>query len=564
MQNDVLSYRLANAIIQQLVSAGIGHLIYSPGYRNSPLILAARNEKAVRTLSAIDERGAAFLALGLNKAGAAAAVLCTSGTAVANYFPAVLEASSSHCPLLVLTADRPRELVGTGANQVFDQTHFFSEHVRFFGEIPCPTEDGPFESHAGYLVEQAVAHSRSPKPGPVHVNIRFREPFLISGEIPEIPPPTSHRWKILPSSTGPSREQWEAVEAVLKSSERPIILLGPDSVDLEELNLLLEFSEKSGCPILAEKSCGAIKTSANARLFYEIDTVLESMAKGELTAPDLYIRIGAPLTGKSFAKLYSKSPAPILLFETWGEAREPSLFPSIVLQGGKHAWISSLTKTPAHFSLNPWIQEITALLKNNLSKLQSLIEKETALSEPHFHFYLGKKVNGGNLFLGNSMPIRDFQSFFQAGAGGNSLQTFSNRGLSGIDGLIASAVGVAMGNKEPTNVILGDLSTLHDLSSFSFLSEFRSELNLNLWVLNNGGGEIFRVVPTAKAPGEADWFTTPKSFDVSAVAKSFQLSFTRITDLNDWKEFSIPSAAGVRVIEVQIDSNANQRIRKLV
>lgn len=563
MQNDVLSYRLAVAVIRQLVSAGITHLIYSPGYRNSPLILAAQNEKQLHTHSAVDERGAAFFALGLNKSGIAAAILCTSGTAVGNYVPAVLEASTSHCPLIVLTADRPRELVGTGANQVLDQTHFFSSHVRFFGEIPCPAEEEPFESQAGFVIEQAVAHSRTPKPGPVHVNIRFREPFLVSGQLPTLPTESKPRWKILPSSTGPSREQWEAVEAILKSSERPVILLGPDSVDSDEMNLLLEFSEKSGCPVLAEKSCGVMKGVPSQRLFFEIDALLTAMTKEELSPPDLYIRIGSPLTGKSFGKLYSKFPAPILLVEEWGEAREPNLFPSIVLQGGKRAWLSSFTKTPAHFSVNPWIQDMSNVQKKYLSNVREKLEKENSLSEPHFHFYLADKIPEGSIFLGNSMPIRDFQSFFQA-TNGKSHLSFSNRGLSGIDGLIATSLGVAVGKGGPMNVILGDLSSLHDLSSFSLLNDFRSEVSLNLWVLNNGGGEIFRVVPTEKAPGNPDWFTTPKSFDLSAVAKSFQLSFTRITDLQDWKEFQVPSDKGVRVIEIQIDSGANHRIRKSV
>jgi 2-succinyl-5-enolpyruvyl-6-hydroxy-3-cyclohexene-1-carboxylate synthase len=571
--NEILSYRLARAIVDQLVSAGISQIIYSPGYRNSPMILAAQNAEGVTCLPAVDERAAAFLALGMNKAGKGAAVFCTSGTAVGNYLPAIMEANLGNSPLVVITADRPRELVGTGANQCTDQTNFFGREVRFSGEIPCADGNRDFESHARFLVEQAVSHSRAPKPGPVHLNVRFREPFLLHGELPQLPPLTKSGWKILASAMGPSREQWEALEQVWKTAERPLILLGPNSMDREDFDLLLQFAEKSGCPILAEKSCGVLIKSPPSRMSYEIDPILEAMAKEDgkaggaenppLAAPDFYVRIGAPLTGKSFARLFQKHPAPLLLLEENGEAREPNHFPAIVLQGGKRGWLSALTKTPLQFSSNRWVEEMQRVAKNSQKQRTQNLLEESELAEPHFHAELGKKVLQGNLFLGNSMPIRDFQNYFQS-ENGAPLRTFSNRGLSGIDGLIASGLGVALASEEPTQLILGDLSTLHDLSSFSLLQQQQARVDLTLWVLNNGGGEIFRVVPTAKAPGEEKWFTTPQSFDLAAIAKSFQLSYTRISDLADWREFSPPQGRGVKIIELMISSAANARLRQKV
>jgi 2-succinyl-5-enolpyruvyl-6-hydroxy-3-cyclohexene-1-carboxylate synthase len=561
--NEILSHQLASAVLEQMHASGIEAVVLSPGFRNSPLIVAAHQTKGIECFSAVDERGAAFLALGMAKAGKASALICTSGTALANYLPAVLEAQHSHIPLLVITADRPRELVGTGANQCTEQNNFFGSHARYFNEIPCPEESFDFESHAQFLLEQAIAHSRSPKAGPVHINIRFREPFLANKnsnlDLPS--KSTKMRWKILPSAMGPSREQWSAVESVLKSAQMPLILLGPGSLTSSEFDNLQDFSEKTGCPILAEKSAGILPSISHSRVFFEVDPILEAMEAGRISKPDLYIRIGSPLTGKVFSKLLKTHAAPQILFEESGEAREPNLFPSIVLQGGKIGWISALSKTPLQFSTNRWIEEMRVTEKKYRSDLESAVSAENDFTEWHFHHELGKKIHRGNLFLGNSMPIRDFQAAFSIDAG-ETLSVFSNRGLSGIDGLIASSLGVALGNGAPTQSIIGDLSTLHDLSSFALLNQAKEKVDFTLWVLNNGGGEIFRVVPTANAPGEEAWFTTPQSFDLSALAKGFGISYTRIQTKEDWKEFSAPTGKGVRIIELMISSAGNQRIRK--
>jgi 2-succinyl-5-enolpyruvyl-6-hydroxy-3-cyclohexene-1-carboxylate synthase len=560
--NESLSHLMATAVLDQMAASGIEAVILSPGFRNSPLILAAHQNKEMECFSAVDERGAAFLALGMAKAGKASALICTSGTALANYLPAVMEAEHSHIPLLVITADRPRELVGTGANQCTEQNNFFGSHVRYFNEILCPEESFSFTSHAQFLIEQAISHSRAPKAGPAHINIRFREPFLLNKNASVNLPAqsTQLRWKILPSAMGPSREQWEAVESVLKSAQMPIILVGPGSLTSSEFDHLQEFSEKTRCPILAEKTAGPLPGISRSRIFFEIDPILAAMESGKISKPDLYMRIGAPLTGKSYSKLFKTHPAPQILFEDSGEAREPNLFPSIVLQGGKSGWLAALLKTPLQFSTNHWVEEMQSAEKIYRSSLESAILAEQDFSEWHFHFELGKKIPKGNLFLGNSMPIRDFQAAFSRD-GGETLSVFTNRGLSGIDGLIATSLGVAIGNGNSTQSIIGDLSTLHDLSSLSLLAQAKERVDFTLWVLNNSGGEIFRVVPTASAPGEEAWFTTPQSFDLSALAKAFGISFTRICSHQEWKEFTAPTGKGVRIIELMISSAGNQRIR---
>ncbi len=224
--NEALSYSIALAVVDQLVESGITTIVASPGFRNSPLLLACYRREGMQVHSALDERGAAFLALGLIKAGSPTALLCTSGTAVANYFPAIMEAFHSHCPLVALTADRPWELVSTGANQCTDQVKIFSSHTRFFGEISCADSTITGENHARFVIAKAVAHSRDPVAGPVHVNIRFREPFLPNSEgvqqIEREREKTNSHWKFLPSSSGPGKEQWEAIQSTFHAAQREL------------------------------------------------------------------------------------------------------------------------------------------------------------------------------------------------------------------------------------------------------------------------------------------------------------------------------------------------------
>lgn len=562
--NDSLSYSVALAVMEQLVQSGVRSLVASPGYRNSPLLLAAHHQEGLEVFTAVDERGAAFLALGLSKSGSPAALACTSGTAVANYFPAVMEAFHSHVPLVVLTADRPPELVGTGSNQCTDQTKVFGGHVRFFAEIPCadPSFDGP--NHARFAVGKAVALCAEPAPGPVHVNIRFREPFLPDDETvaalhrnraqPALP------WKFLPSSSGPGREQWAAVEALFAAAERPLLLVGAGDFSRETLLSLVELSEKTGYPILAENASGLpLLGSATGFISSRVEETLHEMGAGKIAAPDLVVRFGAPLTGKGLGRLLKVHPVPQLIFDHWGESREPHLHPSILVQGGLSGWLAAILRSGLRSQKTAWRDEILATAAAKEKAIDHLL-RASSLTEWLFHRQLAEKMGDGSvIFLGNSMPIRDFNSVF---AGSRKAFTVkANRGLSGIDGLIATAAGVALGSKKETHVVLGDLSTLHDVSSLSLLSSLRDRLELTLWVMNNGGGEIFRIVPTARASGKPEWFTTPQAYDLAALAKAFQLPFARLTNRADWESLAPLRGPGVRIVELMADREENLKVR---
>lgn len=567
-QNAVFAYKYSLACMAQLAASGVKTLVASPGFRNSPLLLAAHRTHGLQVHTAVDERGAGFFALGVSRAQRLpVALLCTSGTAAGNYLPAIMEASHSRVPLLVLTGDRPQELVDTGANQCTDQSKLFGSHARAFFDTAPPSGAPHEENQAGYLIAKAVARALGPVTGPVHINLRFREPFLPSGEeCARLEASVSPRpWSFYASTSGPGDDQCFALNSMLRAAKRPLFVLGPGPHGQKLLGRLADLSARTGIPVAAEAASGIAfcEVSSKPRLIHRAEAAFSEIAAGNLPAPDLFIRFGAPLTGRAYPRLLAASGIPQLVFEEWGEAHEPGFHPSIMVEGNAEAWLGDDRVWTEASAEAAWTESLLAFDAKEEARVDSHLAASSAFTEWHFHRHLESRFGrAALLFLGNSMPIRDFNSVFPRAAG--RIRVLSNRGLSGIDGLIATAAGISAGAGRETHAILGDLSTLHDLPSLSLLSGLRSRLNLTLWVMNNGGGEIFRMVQTAKSGAPAEWFTTPQEFDLSAIAKSFRLSFLRVHDLGSLQAI-VPetfSDCGVRLIEVMVSPEENVRIRK--
>lgn len=567
-QNASHAYRFALSCMAQLASSGVKAIVASPGFRNSPLLLAAHRTNGLQVITAVDERGAGFLALGLSRAQRLpVALLCTSGTAVGNYLPAMMEAMHSRIPLVVLTGDRPQELVGTGANQCTDQAKLFGDHVRAFFDTAPPSGAEHEENQAAYLIAKAVSRSAAPAPGPVHVNLRFREPFLpdpavcarLEAEVRTKP------WSFYASASGPGDDQAYAINSMLRAARRPLIVLGPGPHGQRFLGRLAELSSRAGIPVAAEAASGLAfaEVSGRPRLLHRPEALFGEFICGNLPAPDLFIRFGAAPTGRAYPRLLKTSGISQLVFDEWGEAREPGFHPSIMVEGAMEAWLGDDRVWTEASAESAWTESLLAFDAKEEARLDAHLASVPAFTEWHFHRHLESRLGrGATLFLGNSMPIRDFNSVFPRAAG--RMRVLSNRGLSGIDGLIATAAGVALGSARETHAILGDLSTLHDLPSLSLVSSLREKLNLTIWVMNNGGGEIFRIVQTAKAGAPEAWFTTPQEFDLAALAKSFRISFLRVNDLGSLTAIGpeLFSETGVRIIEVLVSPEENVRVRK--
>lgn len=567
--NAAASYRLARSIINQLCRSGVKRIVLSPGFRNSALILAAHKNPAIEVITILDERGAAFFALGAAKAdGKPVALACTSGTATANYFPAIMEAFHSHVPLVVLTADRPEELIGTGSNQTTIQENIYARHVRAGFTISPAAPSYEYAAHAAHVIGKAVAASQSPAAGPVHVNVRFREPFLpdaaLISAIDSETESTRHFSAFLPSASGPSFEQSQAIEKLLSESRRALIAIGPGNHGKTRLSAIAKTARALGIPVIAEPSSGFAFLGENEPVVHRSESAWEAFLSGKIAAPELVLRFGPPLLSKSFAKMLREKQPVQVIFDEWEESRDPDLQPAIFIQGGAEGWLNAMERWKLENGIDRnWSLDLEKIDGDADRLLGELIDGESALTEWGFQRHLAVILgDGAQLFLGNSMPVRDFDSVFPRAR--KKISLFSNRGQSGIDGLIATATGAAFASGTETHLVLGDLSFLHDLSSLAPLSRLREKLNLTVWVMNNGGGEIFRIVPTAKSGAKEEWFTTPEQVDFAGIAKSFRIPFFRTNSLADLQSLDHEHCAGpgVRIMEILVEPKANLTVRE--
>lgn len=566
-----ISYQGAARLVQTLFKGGVRNFVYSPGFRNSPIVLALlrlkSREPSVKVISHIDERGAAFVALGLAKPNALpAAVICTSGTALANYLPAVEEAYHSGLPLVVISADRPNSLQGIGANQTMAQANYFGASSLYFAEIDGSTESA--HAHLAYHAAKAVSLARGTsygRSGPVHLNINFSEPFLphpsemdsiVEGNEAEPDMEFINALPVIP------RDSLDKIRKVWSPAKRVLVLIGPgETIGESERIALKKISRQANTFILAEASSGFNATEGNVAT--RVEPVIRWLTKGG-NLPDLLVRIGAPLISKSladFEKVFKNRPAFIFDGE---KGRNSNLSSASHFTGGKKEWLLALADaTEAQNADAKWINEIKEIAKEFSTVTEEKISNCTELTE----IYLAHRISGilkrdEAIFIGNSMPIRDFNL---AASSNDFIKCYSNRGLSGIDGLLSTAIGVSLAENGTTYAILGDLSTIHDLNALSLAKRMEKNLNLHILVINNNGGEIFRAVRTNVWKQYEEDFATPQELDFKSIAQGFGIRYTAVKskeDLDKW--FCEPRALGLHFVEVFVDSAAGRKLRESI
>ncbi len=550
-----LAYLKAQTLVGTLAEAGVKYFCLSPGFRNSVFVLALQQLKKknsqIEIFSHLDERGAAYFALGLAKNNnAPAAVICTSGTALANYHPAVLEASYSHTPLVIVSADRPSELIEVGANQSMKQQGIFSQSIRFETHL----ESNAQIEHVEYQTVKAVHFSSGTLPGPVHINIAFAEPFLPTAEELIGLPPFNKKITFSNPDITFSKESFETVLQKLNKAQRPLLVLGPTPLSDEELTLFEKMATQLKAPLFAEKSSGAP---------FQIDQCLchfDSFLKKETDSnlfPDLVFRIGAPPTSKFLNQWLEKSKCPQIILDVVGAGRNLSYSESLFIYGNRQKWLQDLREQIQTQTQASWLQQFIELEKETKRKLASYLEDQSSFTEWKLHHDLVKNLpDHCQLFLGNSMVIRDFESCAQTLK--KEISIFCNRGLSGIDGILSTALGVAMSAPlNPTLLLIGDISTLHDISALSLMNRLPKDLPFTIGIINNGGGEIFKIVKTADHPKLENLFTTPQNVDFEKLAQAFSLPFERRQNLKHFKLSQTPT-----IVEFAIEQKNNTQTRK--
>lgn len=512
----------AHAIVSTLIHAGIRHFCIGCGSRNTPLIFALEAYKDVEIYTHLDERGLGFLALGLCKgANRPVAVIVTSGTACGNLLPAVMEAHESNLPLILLTADRPYELQSCGANQTTHQESMFHFFVRHELNIPSHEEkitETVIESKILFSLGKALGFPK----GPIHLNCQFREPFDDSSETNLFMPSR----KAYPSyRLTPSSSTLEDIAAVLNSHEKGIILLGKESL-CSPLKELLPLLESLSWPVFADPLGQVFEENFRIKTY----SFLCKNKKNENLAPTCVLHLGGSFVSKDLLIFLKKCSYLRYIHVSDKERREdPEDLVTDLLFCSLEGFVESLApkiykKNAAYFLL--WKSQDEQIL----SHLSSYFDEKPDLSPPSIFWNLSKlRLESICLFIGNSMPIRDLLHFFHPL---QSPSIFGNRGLSGIDGNIATACGLSLAQKKPLLMIVGDMTFLHDLNSLLLLKQV--PYPVKILVINNNGGGIFSFLAIKDHPLLERFFTCPHGLDFSHAAELFGINYTKFSS----EEFS--------------------------
>lgn len=507
------STQLARGIVRQVIEAGITDVVLSPGSRNAPISIALYSAEQVGLITLhirIDERTAGFLALGIAKASKRpVALLCTSGTAVANYHPALLEAHHSQIPLLVITADRPAILRQTGANQTTLQVGIFGASVAFATDISAPDAD----------LDSVISNLHQ---GSVHLNVQLGEPLLPddeSGWLERIKP---GRWM---KSDRPSSARLPL------SHSHGVIVVGHDRAGLS-VQEIEKFASGIGWPLIVEDPLSFSSAISHASLF------LASQRIREMLRPEIAIVIGRTTLSRSI-NAFVKSAGQEFVID--------SRIQTIDTERSATQIYLSLPEFEKRFQQDSrW-----DLLWNSYSQQTSqLMARIPVWSEQSIARAIGEKLSiGTSFFVSSSRPIRDLEGF---GSPRSGVETFANRGLAGIDGNISTALGIAS-QRESSVALLGDLSFLHDITGL-IGQRGQASINLRIVIVNNDGGGIFSTLPQNGVLGFEQIFGTPHGLDLAAISAAFGVDTTTIMSIEQLNEVLVRPIIGLSVVIANVPS----------
>ncbi|NND71668.1 MAG: 2-succinyl-5-enolpyruvyl-6-hydroxy-3-cyclohexene-1-carboxylic-acid synthase [Rhodothermales bacterium] len=560
---DNIAQTWARQIVRQLVASGVKHFFVSPGSRSTPLVLAILESEISCTVH-YDERGSAFAAVGFARSsGSPAAWVTTSGTAVANGFPSVVEAAESRVPLVLLTADRPPELRYSGANQTIDQVKIFGSYVRAFVDVPAPDPQiSMMDLHQ--MVSGALQAAVYPVPGPVHINCMFRKPLEPQDGQNRVSQNPGHdllQPAFVPPRLSPDDETVLQLSDALKRSKRPMIAVGTTHGP-EEAKAIVALSRTVNSPVLAD-----IRSGLRDSEYMESDRVVGShelilkSASDKLERPDLLIEVGERLTSSAF---YTYSADDRIERFHVSPASE-KVNPSRVRQHSIICDVSILMEKldAGGAASHPDSADYASCWISASKRISDVLDKHRAvttnLTEPSVARALSVLTpHGFNILAASSMPVRDMDSF---SAGLSEPHCFfANRGASGIDGLIATAFGLSRGNGNPTAVLIGDLALLHDLNSLGLLN---NDVHVIIVTINNNGGGIFSFLPIAEHERYFErGFGTPHGLGFRQAADMFGLRYENPQTLAEFKHVYAEAVdkKGVYLIEIVTDRKENMHV----
>jgi 2-succinyl-5-enolpyruvyl-6-hydroxy-3-cyclohexene-1-carboxylate synthase len=539
---EALTTRLAGA----LADLGLRHVVISPGSRSTPLALAFVSEPRITSHVLLDERSAGFFALGIAKqSGIPAALVCTSGTATTNYFPAVVEASHARVPLLVLTADRPPELRGTAAPQTIDQIDLYGSAVRMFHDVGVATDD--LASDAPSLALRAWSVALDAPQGPVHLNLPFREPLATPTTAA---PPTGlqhHRGEV---QTSPEN----LVELAERLSGRRTLIVAGGRQRPGFAAAAAMFAGEASVPVVADVQCRF--PSASTVVFGDL---LASGGFFHDHEPEVIVRIGQIPTSRPIWSWLQETPAEQITIDD-AQWRDPLGTTTTAYRADPAVTLADLSGRVAPAPTS-WLRSWQAADREVGVAVDRALGTEAFPNEPAIARAVWESAPpGSTIYVASSMPIRDLDSFSASARG--EIEILSNRGANGIDGLLSAAAGAAASDDRRVVVLAGDLSVLHDATALGVIA--RLELPVTIVAVNNDGGGIFHFLPQADQldPDRFEMlFGTPHGQSLTPIASAFGIPAHEVTNDRDLRT-AITADKGPMLFEIKTDRVANREIHE--
>lgn len=564
------------ALVDEFYQLGVRHAVFSPGSRSTTMAMLFKEHEGFETYMNIDERSASFMALGIAKARKEPTVLvCTSGSAVAHYLPAILEAQYSGVPLIVLSADRPHTLLHVGAPQTVDQQKIFGTAVNYYEELAVPQESH-YYTYPRQVARKAYMKAMDTKKGPVHINVPLFEPL-----VPELS--RNHfeagrsSFKVLKPNYSSvfgfdnrnnlthinntidiahNNDSTKEINNLLERYERILILAGPQ-IDIDEADTIRSFGEALQAPILADPLSNVRGCNTSDVVISTYDALLAGQALWHELKPDCVIQFGQIVVSKRVQQMIA----------SWTDVEYIEVNPTMDS-------MNPTGKTTMHVQAS--IDVFTHLYgKNNNSDtylniwrcLDQVGKKQLSLAIDEPHCFEGRTIRelqkqipeDGQIFVANSMTIRDFDYFWFSGESKAIL--YGNRGVNGIDGTISTALGLAT-NGRPTYLVTGDLSLFHDLNGLAVAKNHN--LNLTIIVHNNDGGGIFEYLPQ-KGTKHFDYlFSTSQGLDYSGAAKLYGCGYTKISSPDELSSVlaNVSQETGVHIIEIPTNREYSRQLHK--
>jgi 2-succinyl-5-enolpyruvyl-6-hydroxy-3-cyclohexene-1-carboxylate synthase len=553
------TYLGLRAFIDELARCGLREACTSPGSRSTPLVLSLAREPRIRSTSHLDERCGGFFALGLAKAtGVPVALACTSGTAAANYAPAVIEAHEARVPLLVLTADRPPELRELGAGQTIDQVKLYGSAAKWYLEVDDQPATPERMRWLRQLACRAFWTALDGRPGPVHLNFVLREPLVLDEPMPDEEPGGGGRaggrpWVTRPR-TQPAAAQTllDGLLAAVDANPRGVIVAGRSERDPGLGEALAALADALALPLLADPLSGARRGPAAVAHY---DALLRDPEWAAGHAPDLVLRAGDLPTSKPLRQwLHGLGEALQISFDAEAAWQDPASAVATIVAADPRVLAPETPRRDRGW-LDTWTRADRAAAGAIAATLPEL-------SEPRVAAELGVRLPAeATLVVASSMPVRDVETFFPAR--GHPPRVLSNRGANGIDGTVSTAFGVAAAGR-PTVLLIGDVALAHDIGGL--LAARRLDLPLAIVLLNNDGGGIFHFLPVAQEGADfVRHVATPHGLDFAHAAALYGLGHERAETPEAFRAALDHALGGTAaIIEVQTDRAENVELHRRV